>query len=228
METFNKITDTLGHFFIWGLHTFFISMLRIYKFVRRSLTSSLHIYPAGGMEKAINAGKGWRTYFRNKLLEIFEPICFRIVYANPCEFEWNNENFNVNGYDRDDVERFKKNNEYVAVQRERNRRILVFDCLKVIMSDFVIAKYDAAAHAAAGTKGEMTVAQFFKVPVYTWTTWSTRDLPNWIIGASTLIFKRPKDLFKFLKDYYTSPFRKALQNIVKVFKTQENAQKPLV
>jgi hypothetical protein len=66
-------------------------------------------------------------------------------------------------------------------------------------SDAVLCYWDEGAARGAGTKGELTVARFFRKPVYLVTEASVQDIPGWVLGCTTRIFGSFADLKTFLK-----------------------------
>lgn len=179
-------------------HFFLCKLLKFYKKIRYLFTGKIVIYPAGGMEKAHQNGKGWRTKLNNLLLQFFGN---KFLYQNPCSFELNVCPV-IDGYELHQISHFKQQNKNLEVQQKYNSKILFYDCLMVLSADFIIAKYDHAAHASAGTKAEMCIAHFFGIPVYTWCNWHTKHLPGWIIASSNKIFRTLNDLMNYVKTNY--------------------------
>ena len=56
----------------------------------------------------------------------------------------------------------------------------------------------------AGTQGEITVAKYFKKPVYLVTKIDKIKIPSWVIGCSQEIFNDFNDLKQFLQNKYLS------------------------
>ena len=55
-------------------------------------------------------------------------------------------------------------------------------------ADCVICYWDDGAMKGAGTKGELTIARYFKKPVYLVTTIPLVEIPGWVLGCVTKMF----------------------------------------
>lgn len=86
---------------------------------------------------------------------------------------------------------------------ERYRRIAAqlvdIDCSEIAQrSDLVICLWDEAAMRGAGTKGELTMARYFRKPVYLVTSIPQSDIPGWVLGCTTELFVSFEELMTFL------------------------------
>ncbi len=71
-------------------------------------------------------------------------------------------------------------------------------------SDYVVCLWDESAQKGAGTKGEVTIAKFFRKPVYLVTEMKRQDIPGWVLGCVTKFFDSFEDLKTFLLTKYSS------------------------
>jgi hypothetical protein len=51
-----------------------------------------------------------------------------------------------------------------------------------------VCYWDESAQRGAGTKGELTIARFFRKPVLMVTSTPMEALPGWVIGCVTMIY----------------------------------------
>jgi len=83
------------------------------------------------------------------------------------------------------------------------RGIVDFDSREIAhRSDYVICLWDRSAQRGAGTKGELTIARFFRKPVYVVTRTKHENIPGWILGCSTRFFTSFDELKSFLLERY--------------------------
>jgi hypothetical protein len=89
------------------------------------------------------------------------------------------------------------------------RRIVEHDSKEIAAkSDYVICYWDESAHKGAGTKGELTLAKFFRKPVYLVTQMKREDIPGWVLGCVSRFFSSFDELKQFLAQHYSkSPQR---------------------
>ena len=79
--------------------------------------------------------------------------------------------------------------------------IVDIDCREVAeRADCVICYWDDGAMRGAGTKGELTIARYFKKPVYLVTTIPFAEIPGWVLGCTTKMFNDFEELKAFLKE----------------------------
>ena len=69
-------------------------------------------------------------------------------------------------------------------------------------SDYVICYWDRGAQRGAGTKGELTIARFFRKPVYMVTKMQRSNIPGWVLGCTSAIFCSFGELKSFLEEHY--------------------------
>jgi hypothetical protein len=78
-------------------------------------------------------------------------------------------------------------------------RLVTIDCDEIARrTDFVVVYWDASAQRGAGTKGELTMAHFFKKPVYMVTAMPPGSIPGWVLGCVSRIFGDFGSLKEFL------------------------------
>lgn len=70
-------------------------------------------------------------------------------------------------------------------------------------SSYVICKWDRSAERGAGTKGEVTLAKLVRKPVYVVTSIRPENIPGWVLGCTTKMFRSFAELKKFLKLTFT-------------------------
>lgn len=84
------------------------------------------------------------------------------------------------------------------------RKLIDQDCREIAeRSDYVICYWDASAQRGAGTTGEMTIARYAGKPVYLVTQMDIQEIPGWILGCATRLFRSFDDLKTFLLQNYS-------------------------
>ena len=83
-------------------------------------------------------------------------------------------------------------------------RLCVDNDLKLIFddADYVITLWDDSVLNGGGTHGEVTMAYYFKKPVYLIDNLSSSKISGWISSCSTQIFNSIDQLKTFLKQEY--------------------------
>jgi len=151
----------------------------------------MRAYLSGGMEYAANEGRSWREDLE--------------LWLN-SEMGW--QTFNPNREsDRFLAARTPDTSfrSLKAVDPERFLKIVAdiveLDCREVAeRADCVICFWDEGAMRGAGTKGELTIARYFKKPVYLVTTIPFAEIPGWVLGCTTTMFRNFDELKAFLKN----------------------------
>lgn len=147
-------------------------------------------YLSGGMEYAANEGRDWRTALHEWLHHELHCEVF-----NPNE---ESERFFLREHPDVDFRRLKFQD--IQAYQTIVRRLVELDCDEIAhRSTFLICYWDDGAARGAGTKGELTMAKFFKKPVYMVTGMPTQDIPGWVLGCTTRIFPSFEELKEFLK-----------------------------
>ncbi len=92
----------------------------------------------------------------------------------------------------------KKNNP--ALYKAIASGLVDLDCAEIAgRTDLLICYWDDSAMRGAGTKGELTMAKFFKKPVYMVTAIPREDIPGWVLGCTTELFASFEALKEYLK-----------------------------
>ncbi len=151
----------------------------------------MRVYLSGGMEYTANEGRSWREDLEAWLNQ---------------EMGW--ETFNPN----------RESDRFLAARTpdtpfrslkdtdpERFLRIVAdivdIDCREVAeRADCVVCFWDEGAMRGAGTKGELTIARYFRKPVYLVTTIPFAEIPGWVLGCTTKMFRTFDDVKAFLKN----------------------------
>jgi hypothetical protein len=154
--------------------------------------SNLLVYLAGAMENAPDSGSAWRQelsdFINNELRHrVFNPCLEESHVLTREEFhsfrKWKTTN----------LKRF----------REVVHKIIKTDLTKIIEEvDYIICLWDEHVLQGGGTHGELTMAHWFKKPVYLVTDMPLQNISRWIIGCSTEIFSDFDKLKQFLKVKY--------------------------
>ena len=150
----------------------------------------MRAYLSGGMEYATDEGRSWR--------EDLEVWLER-------ELGWHSFNPNRES-DRFLASRTPDTPFRSLKTLDRDRfltivsEIVDLDCSEVAeRADCVICYWDDGATRGAGTKGELTIARYFRKPVYLVTTIPFADIPGWVMGCTTKMFGSFDELKVFLK-----------------------------
>jgi hypothetical protein len=146
-------------------------------------------YLSGGMEYAADEGRDWRkelqTWLERELgCTVFNPNAEsdRLLAAE---------------YRGIDFRELKKRD--IAHYTTIVERIVTNDCNEIAArTDFVVVYWDDSAQRGAGTKGELTMAHFFKKPVYMVTAMPLDSIPSWVLGCVSRIFGDFGSLKEFL------------------------------
>jgi hypothetical protein len=156
-------------------------------------TRKVRTYLSGGMEYAAKEGIGWRGTMEKWIKDhlhhaVFNPNTKSDRYLSKV---LHNKNF------RDlktlDIELYKK----------IVRKFVDEDSHAVALwADYVICYWDESAQQGAGTKGELTIARYFKKPVYCVTAMNAAQIPGWVLGCVTRSFETFEELQVFLLQKY--------------------------
>lgn len=150
------------------------------------------IYLSGGMEYATNEGRDWRKEMQTWLQEELGWEVF-----NPNEESERILRTHLQGTDFRELKRIDPEKFTEVV-----RGIVNHDCDQIAKrADIVICYWDDGAARGAGTKGEITIAHFFRKPVYLVTEVPPADIPGWVLGCTTRIFPGFRELKAFLAEY---------------------------
>jgi hypothetical protein len=155
----------------------------------------LKVYLSGGMEYAKNEGVDWRSDLdawikRNLKHSVFNPNVESDKYLRNImttnEFRRSKES---------DIKTYTKIVKHFVGQDSNEI---------ALRSDYVICLWDASAQRGAGTKGELTIARYFKKPVYMVTRISKTKIPGWVLGCVKEFFPSFDKLKAYLYQKYAS------------------------
>jgi hypothetical protein len=153
----------------------------------------MRVYLSGGMEYARNEGMDWR----NKLEEWIQKNLHHSVF-NPNK---ESEKIISNTLLQKDFRGLKSTN--IDTYTSIARRFVDQDSKEIaLQSDYVVCYWDKSAQQGAGTKGELTIARYFKKPVYMVTRIPKEKIPGWILGCITEYFNSFDQLKEFLLSKY--------------------------
>jgi len=153
----------------------------------------LKVYLSGGMEYAKNEGVDWRTdldkWIRSNLQHsVFNPNVESDKYLHKV-------------MPNKDFRNFKTSN--IDVYTKIVKHFVDQDSKEIALnSDYVICFWDASAQRGAGTKGELTIARYFRKPVYIVTKIPKKNIPGWVLGCVTEFFQSFDELNIYLHRKY--------------------------
>lgn len=155
----------------------------------------MRAYLSGGMEYADGEGVQWRSMVQEWLEKELNHEVF-----NP---NIESEKFFETYYQAIDFRKLKLEN--IPLYQEIASQLVEIDCKEIAnRSDYVICYWDEAAAKGAGTKGELTMAKFFGKPVYLVTSFNLHEIPGWVLGCVTEVFRSFDELKTFLLKSNTS------------------------
>lgn len=146
-------------------------------------------YLSGGMEYAADEGRDWRSGMQTWL-----ELELGCTVFNP---NVESDRLRATEYGGVDFRELKKRD--IARYRTIVERLVTIDCDEIAArTDFVIVYWDDSAQRGAGTKGELTMAHFFKKPVYMVTAIPPESIPGWVLGCVSRVFGDFERLKEFL------------------------------
>lgn len=149
----------------------------------------MRFYLSGGMEFKKGLGKNWRVNLTEKLEEIghttLDPVKMELDNAEAANFDWK-EN---------------KLTEDLTLYREMVRKHMFRkDMLAIQRADATILLYDESARLGAGTLAEAWESFREGRPVYVITDFKREEIPGWLIGETTKIFRTPAQVVEYVSD----------------------------
>lgn len=151
---------------------------------------NLRIYLSGGMEYASNEGRDWRSTLQEWLEHELCSSVFNPNLESTRFFAAHYPGVNFRALKKDDPTLYKS----IA------SGLVDLDCAEIAdRTDLLICYWDESAMRGAGTKGELTMAKFFKKPVYMVTAIPREDIPGWVLGCTTELFASFEALKEHLK-----------------------------
>lgn len=153
----------------------------------------LRTYLSGGMEYASGEGADWRLE-----LEQWLRIHLKHSVFNPNK---ESKKYLSQKLPDEDFRLLKNQNiqKYISIVRT----LVVKDTTEIAKyTDYLICLWDESAQRGAGTKGELTIANFFRKPIYIVTQFKKEDIPGWVLGCATKFFSSFNELKEFLQKKY--------------------------
>ena len=150
-------------------------------------------YLSGPIENALNDGAGWR----NDMTQWLEKELDHKVFNPVTETQSITKELNA-----DDFRLMKTTNP----ERYKNiiRKIIQVDLDAVVEgSDYLIVNWDKSVFKGGGTHGEITMAYWFKKPVYMVNTLPIKDVSSWIFSCTDFMCSNFDDLKRELKKKYS-------------------------
>jgi len=150
-------------------------------------------YLSGPIENAHNDGADWRNDItqwleQNLNHQVFNPV----TETKSIIKELNTDDFRL--MKTTNPEQYKK----------IIRKIIQVDLDAVFKgSDYLIVNWDKSVFKGGGTHGEITMAHWFKKPVYMVNTLPIEDVSSWIFSCTDLICNNFEDLKTELKKIYS-------------------------
>ncbi len=164
----------------------------------------LRVYLSGGMEYATDEGRDWRSTLQEWLER---ELCCSVFNPN-----LESARFFASHYPSVNFRKLKT--EDPALFKTIVSGLVDLDCAEIaVRTDFVICYGDESAMRGAGTKGELTMARFFKKPVYMVTAIPREEIPGWVLGCSTELFGSFEELEKYLIENQTSDVRRLTSDV---------------
>ena len=150
-------------------------------------------YLSGPIENAHNDGADWRNDItqwlkQNLNHQVFNPV----TETKSITKELNTDDFRL--MKTTNPEEYKK----------IIRKIIQVDLDAVVQgSDYLIVNWDKSVFKGGGTHGEITMAHWFKKPVYMVNTLPIEDVSSWIFYCTDLMCNNFGDLKTELKKIYS-------------------------
>lgn len=149
----------------------------------------MKFYLSGGMEYKRGLGKNWRVNLTERLLELghesLDPVKLELDNAEAANFDWK-ENKQI---------------EDLTLYREMVRKHMFRKDMRAIQeADATILLYDESARLGAGTLAEAWESFREGKPVYVITDFPREEIPGWLIGETTKIFRTPAQVLDYLED----------------------------
>lgn len=148
---------------------------------------SFKFYLSGGMEFKKGLGKGWRENITEKLQEmghsVFDPVVEELGDTEAREFGWKEQKLAPD----------------LTIYRDMVRRKMFRKDIRGIqLSHAAILLYDESVQRGAGSLAEAWEVFREGRPLYIITQFKREDVPGWLIGESTAIFRSPQELIDYL------------------------------
>jgi hypothetical protein len=154
---------------------------------------TLKAYLSGGMEFAKGEGIDWRMEMDGWIRQHLNHAVYNPNVESNALLSRLLPEGNFRDLKQQDIEH------YVSIVRE-----FVDSDIREIAekTDYVVCNWDESAQRGAGTKGEVTMARFTQKPVYMVTTMPLTEIPGWVLGCTTRVFRSFAELKAFLLQTY--------------------------
>ena len=150
-------------------------------------------YLSGPIENAHNDGADWR----NDITQWLEQDLNHRVFNPVTETQSITKELNT-----DDFRLMKTTNP--EQYKKIIRKIIQVDLDAVVKgSDYLIVNWDKSVFKGGGTHGEITMAHWFKKPVYMVNTLPIEDVSSWIFSCTDFVCNNFDDLKTELKKIYS-------------------------
>ena len=150
----------------------------------------MRVYLSGGMEYATDEGRDWRALMQEWLERELGAEVFNPNLESDRLFGTRHAGVNFRALKHEDPERYRT----IAAE------LVEIDCREIARSsDLVLCYWDASAQRGAGTKGELTIARFTGKPVYMVTRMPFAEIPGWVLGCTTRMFRTFDEVQQVLK-----------------------------
>jgi len=147
------------------------------------------VYLSGGMDYKKGLGNVWRENITKRLSEIgymvFDPVVEERGDAEAQAFGWKEKKLSPDLTEYRDMVR---------------KKMFMKDTRGIQLSQLVILLYDESVQRGAGSLAEAWEAFREGRPLYVITSFKREEIPGWLIGESTEIFRSPPEVLDYLKD----------------------------
>ena len=149
-------------------------------------------YLSGPIENASDSGENWRNEITEWLdIELKHQVFNPVIETKSI----------TKGMDEDNFRAMKSSNpmEYKRIIR----KIIQIDLEALVKdSDYLIVNWDKSVFKGGGTHGEVTMAYWYKKPVYMVNSLPLEHVSSWIYSCTDQIFRDFEELKIKLKQIY--------------------------
>jgi len=157
-------------------------------------------YLSGGMEYKKGLGKTWRDNITEELskvdYEVFNPVLQELDDEEAKSYNWKENKLlaNLDSY-----------------RHMVRAKMFVKDMVGIQQSNAVVLLYDESVQRGAGTLAEAWEAFREAKPLYIISQFSRENIPGWLIGESTALFRTISDFIEYVsnKDRVRADVRQA-------------------
>lgn len=149
----------------------------------------MRFYLSGGMEYKKGLGKNWRENITKRLEEVghavFDPVSTEMSDQEAMSYNWPTA---------------KLDHDLTVFKDMVRRKMFQKDIWGIQISDAIILLYDESAQKGGGTLAEAWEGFREGKPVYVITHFPREQVPGWLIGESTKLFKSPKEVVAYVSN----------------------------